>query len=119
MIATYDDGLPTPKDQVRFRLGDTDMDAPLLSDYAIEQAVFTEGSALAAASFLASGLVAQYGRQPVKISADGVTFDYTILLKTWQTLAASTTSSVGTAGGLTFVPRSDVRQLSSPDEWGC
>lgn len=118
MIATYNDLLPSDKDRVRFRLGDTDMDAPLLSDAAIEQAVTTEGGVAQAAAFLASGLVAQYGRQPVKITADGVTFDYTILLKTWQTLAASTTSSVGTAGGLTFVPRSDVRQLSSTDEWG-
>lgn len=118
MIASYADTLPTDKDVVRAMLGDTDVAAPLLSDPHILAVLGVEGSVAAAAAFLAEELAARFAAQPVRVTGEGTTIDYTGRIEGWQRLALRLRAAVPTAdgGGLTGVSVT-YRTAAAADEY--
>lgn len=106
MTATYDSTLGATKDRVRFRLGDTDVDDALLSDEEIAAVIALKSTEDAACLYLAKGLLARYGREPVKVTQDGQTLDFSARVGVWKELIAD----IGTqsSGGLR------IRRLARP-----
>lgn len=105
MAATYDDTLPTDKDKARSLLGDTDVDPAseaLHSDEHITAVLAWQGSLAAGVVYLAKELIARFATEPVKVTADGVTVDYTARLGVWRTIVAEQQAEVS-GGGISFV----------------
>lgn len=71
MSWTYNAGLPTDKDMVRFLLGDTDTSHQQVTDEAIAVMLEQYGDPYYAAAALAEGLAATYARSEASISIDG------------------------------------------------
>lgn len=88
MTATYTSDLKyTIRDRIRYRLGDTDTTNALVTDAEIAAALDLESQVETdALVFLADGLIARYGREPIKITQDGQTLDFTGRLAMWQGL---------------------------------
>lgn len=70
MSWSYDENLTTDRDNVRFLIGDTDCDNPLLSDQEINALVTAAGSVNAAAVAALRHLAAVYRRRPDRIVGD-------------------------------------------------
>jgi hypothetical protein len=90
MSASYDETLPTPKDEARYLLGDTVVDPPedaLRSDELINAVLSRKGFELGLA-FIADGLVAEIGQEPVKITLGGLAVDYSARIPAWKDLAS-------------------------------
>lgn len=111
----YDDTLPTDKDRVRAILGDTDTSDELLTDAHIEAVLTAEGSVSAAVAWLADALVARFAQDPVRITADGVTLDYSRRIPVWQSLATRE-RGVG-SGALSFVAATFGDATTATDEY--
>lgn len=107
MSATYDETLPTQKDQARVLLGDTDVtpeDHAFMSDEHINAVISKEGTLEKAVAFLAQELIIRFSQEPIKISAqDGSTIDLTARIPELKRLI-QTMDSVSNAGALQFVP---------------
>lgn len=119
---SYIDTLPTDKDRVRAILGDTS-DPELLTDGHINAILGTEDSVSGAVAFLAYELVARYINEPVKVTLDGETEDYTGRLAAWSALASRNATAAQPNGGgvLSFVPvtygRADTSDEYSRGPW--
>ncbi len=95
----YNPALSLVRDRVRFRLGDTDVDSPLLSDEEIAAVLTLKGSIEDdACLYLAKGLLARYGREPVRVTQDGQTLDFGARIDVWKELVAEL--SQASSGGL-------------------
>lgn len=94
MSFSYNFNLPTAKDRLRFQLGDTDEDDPLLPDETITK-VLSDNSDNETVSLrvLAGALVAQYSRKPNRQKIGGTEEEWTGRLDHWRTLL-----SAGTGG---------------------
>lgn len=119
-------------DAVRFRLGDTDLTRPLLSDEEIAYLLTsTSNSILQAAALGARQLAARFGRMP-NVSIDGFNVDYAAMARQFNDLAdglenedkRSGDGVLGYAGGIsnadialvaadTDRPRSIIRDLEA------
>lgn len=89
MAATYSSNLSATKDVIRFRLGDTDVAAALLSDEEIAAVLALKGDDQDAACLtLAKGLLARWSREPVKVEADGTKLDFSERVPAWRELVA-------------------------------
>lgn len=111
---TFDELLPTEKDEARELLGDTAVTAgtttipeedALRSDERITAAIAKKGFELGVA-LLADGLVAQISQEPVKITLGGLAVDYSARIPAWKDLAsrmrtAAATAAAATSGELT------------------
>lgn len=106
MTVTYNGGLTLARDRLRFQLGDTDTSNALLTDEEIAGAVTLQSTEDAALLYLAKGLLRRWAREPVRVSADGTTFDWSGRLEVWREIIADA-ASVST-GGLR------IRKLSRP-----
>lgn len=83
---TYIETLPTPKDRIRHRLGDT-KDPGLRSDEMIEALVASDGESLATA-LLAEGLASEFAQRPNSLNTpDGLGLTWGERIKQWQKLA--------------------------------
>lgn len=82
----YDPELTDDISRVRFALGDTDADKPLLTDEEITYVTSDNGSILEAAAELADALAARYSRR-VSVSIDGASFNYQQLSQNYAALA--------------------------------
>ena len=110
MSGSYDDALPTDRDKIRAILGDTNSGDWLHTDSHIDAVLTWQASIDAAVAFLARELIARYASQPVRMSSEGQTRDYSDRLKSWQQIidradAALTTDTTG-AGAITMVTAS-------------
>ena len=93
MTFTYtNDPQNSPVDEVRFLLGDTDSNEPLLADeeisYALNKFQTVYGSSEYAASVLAENIAARYARE-ASVSADGVNVSLGQVADQFRALAAS------------------------------
>jgi hypothetical protein len=80
------DPVATPKDTVRFLLGDTDPSDPLLSDQAIAFLITSWVNVYSAAAAGAEQIAGQFARE-VTNSGDGVTIDFDRLQEKYMILA--------------------------------
>ena len=108
MTTTYSTALTLVRDRLRFRIGDTDTANALLSDEEIAGAVTLKTDEDAALLYLAKGLLARWGRAPVKFSADGASYDFSERVAVWREIVAEAEAS--SSGGLR------VRRLARPQE---
>lgn len=120
MSGTYNDNVAEPKDKIRAILGDTTTTEWLHTDSHIVAVLTWQGSIDAAVAFLARELIARYAPQPVLVSADGMSQDYSDRLKSWQAIvdradAALSTDSTG-SGAIVMVP-ADYGADSAADEY--
>ena len=107
MSATYDETLPTDKDEARSLLGDnvvtpgtTTVAKPLRSDEHINAVIAKKGFYLGVA-FIADGLVTQFAQQPVKLSESGSSIDMSAQIPAWQALASRMRTEAVRVSGLT------------------
>ena len=111
MTATYTNTLLTLRDRVRFQLGDTDTALVLLADEEIAAVLTLKSNVEAdALVYLAKGLLRRYGREPVKITQDGQTLDFTGRIAVWQELVADASAAATT----TVTAGIRVRRLNRP-----
>lgn len=94
MSATFDETLPTEKDEARELLGDsivipgtTLVASPLRSDARILAAIARKGFLLGVA-LLADGLVTEFGQQPVQLGENGASISFAARVPAWQALAS-------------------------------
>lgn len=120
---TYDDRLLTDLDRVRFALGDT-TDTPeqpaLLSDETIDAILLTDGSVAHAIVTLGAGLVTRIAYEPIKLTADGTSVDYSGRIPALNAAIGRAQAQVDTASGsggtsISFVPRAGQTLV---DEYG-
>jgi hypothetical protein len=97
MTFTYTaDPTNVPIDMVRFIIGDTDANAPLLADSEIEFLIATKGSANSAAQAACVKLMAKFAREvdytigPESVSASQRFEQYKLLLKELKSVQAIT-----------------------------
>lgn len=86
IVGSYHDELTRDLDIVRSMLGDTSVDALLLSDDHILAVLAREGSVNRAAAFCARELLARFASQPTSASANGVSVNYASRLEVWNRL---------------------------------
>ena len=103
MTATYSISLATAKDRLRLELGDTDTAHAVLADETIAAILTLKSDDEAAALVMcARASIAAIGREPVKVEADGTTFDFSDRLKALSLIlgradaALTTTPTQGT-----------------------
>lgn len=123
MDATYHPTLDRPEDQLRFALGDTNMDAPLLPDvtYTARLAAH-DGDVDQASVDVARALVNRFAHEPTRLElADGAgTVSWGDRLGGWNALirahetSTGTTTGSGTGGvGLAFAVAGPTRARNS------
>lgn len=120
MAATYDEQFSSEKDKIRILIGDTDVDAALVSDEHILAVLDLEGSAKAAAIYLLDELIARYSHDPTKVERGGMTLDFTKRLETWARLRDRYQADLDKASGAsawTTVPRV-LSSEKAVDEYG-
>jgi len=106
MTWTYNPSLANTKDKIRFYIGDTDKDAPLLQDEEIAGVLSLEGGIRQAAARCAETIASQLARQAKKIVDDlGASVEYEERAKAFSDLATQLRSSgaclgVPVAGGI-------------------
>ena len=117
MAATYSASLSSLADRIRFRLGDTDMGQPLLSDEEIAGTLTLKAqNEDAALLYLALGLIRRYARDPDSITADGVSFNYRERVAVWREMVAEIQSAQ--TGGLRIRKLGEPAQITGTDEYG-
>jgi hypothetical protein len=96
-------------------LGDTDVDSALLSDEEIAAVLTLKGSEDAACLTLAKGLLARYGREPVKVTQDGQTLDFSARVEVWRELIADLERQ--SVGGLRVRRIARPQSMETPGEY--
>jgi hypothetical protein len=82
--------------RLRFRIGDTDVDAPLLQDEEIEWAIDETSGEDAALVYLARTLLTRYGAQPKSVRLpDGTSADFSDRVTIWSDLIARLDTGAG------------------------
>jgi len=105
MVATYDQTLMTPKDRMRFALGDIDMAAPLRDDETY-QAVLAAHDETLGTAVMAESLVMEYARQPDSVSLGDASVSWRERIGRWAALAtrlrakAAADAAPGVVGGV-------------------
>jgi len=112
---TYDPSLSTPKDQVRFRIGDTEVspvEMALFSDEEITAQLMATGDDVSAASIaIVRGLISRYSRMSTisvgdtSIQAGNLAKQYRDLLADLERAAATASSAAPFAGGISFADK--------------
>lgn len=100
MSATYNELLLTDVDRARSLLGDTTVEPAedaLHSDEHIVAVLDQEGSLAGAVAYLADELVTRFAQEPVKITKDGRSLDYSARIPAWQALATRMRTAVAAA----------------------
>jgi hypothetical protein len=95
--ASYNELLETDLDRARSMLGDTVVEPAskaLHSDEHITAVLTAEGSLTAAVAYLADELVTRFGQEPVRITDDGSTIDFSERIKAWRDLATRMRTAV-------------------------
>ena len=111
MTATYSITLAAIRDRIRFQLGDTDTALALVADEEIAAVLTLKSNVEAdALVYLAKGLLRRYGREPVKVTQDGQTLDFTGRIAVWQELVADAQAAATT----TVTAGIRVRRLNRP-----
>lgn len=112
----YNPALQSVRDRTRFRLGDTDIDSPLLYDEEIAAALALKGSVEDdTCLYLAKALLARYGREPVKVTQDGQTLDFSARIGVWQALVTELGSQ--SAGGFRIRRMARPQSIATPGEY--
>ncbi len=88
MAWSYSNTLTTPKDRVRYLLGDTDTTAQLEQDETVDAAITLYGEALGTAT-LAEGLASRFARAPDTFGDGGLSVSWRERVQTWLKLAAT------------------------------
>lgn len=89
MVATFNAALSSQRDRLRFALGDTDTEAPLLPDETYDAALEQQGSYPLAGALLAEALAARYAQEPDSVAISGeLTVSWRVRVQTWLGLAA-------------------------------
>ncbi len=88
MAWTYSNTLTTPRDRVRYLLGDTDTTAQLEQDETVNAAIVLYGEALGTAT-LAEGLASRFARSPDSFGEGGLSVSWRERVQTWLTLASN------------------------------
>ena len=122
MTWTYDDGLSTDKDQVRFYLSDVDTTDQLVSDEGILRMLTVYEDVFEATAALADGLATRFARLP-SITVDGLTIKGTDRAEQFRILAANmrriSSQSAAGALGVPFVSGTSISEMdgvaSDPD----
>ena len=132
MSWSYDDGMSSDKDRVRFLIGDTDSADPILSDGEVLYALDEEGGVRAAAAFCCDAIAAKYARL-ADISEGQLSISYSQRYGHYTAKATQLRSRVAvlappTAGGISVaekdaaeadtdrvVPAFTVRMLDNPE----
>ena len=111
MTATYSISLATAKDRIRLQLGDTDTAHAVLADETIAAILTLKSSDEAAALVMcAQASIAVIGREPVKVEADGASFDFSDRLKALNTILARADAALTT----TPTQGTRIRRLNKP-----
>lgn len=111
MVATYDNTLQTPRDRVRYALGDTNVVNALRQDETYNAVITDNGETLATA-VLAEGLVTEYAQKPDSINLSGLGLSWRERVKAWAALAGRIRAELATtlaASGTGFVSRESYR----------
>lgn len=111
MPATFNPALPTVQDRLRFRLGDTNMDAPLLQDESYQGMLAYHGqSEVKALKSLAEALIARVAQDPDKADlGGGVGFEWRARLRTWREIADEAAALIAGVGAPAFAVSAPVR----------
>lgn len=126
MAATYDPLLPTDRDRLRFRLGDTDVpDNALVSDEQYDAMIAASGWRIAGAE-LAEGLAARFAQEPDSVSIGGtISVSWRSMIARWigvaaqlRAEAAAATSAAGN-GFRSFAPSRFDRDEAEYVREGC
>lgn len=117
MTATYDQNMLLARDRVRFRLGDTDVEDPLLSNEEIE-AVLSENSDQEDETIiqLAEHLAAKFARR-VTMSVDGLSISYSDLSKRYSEMATKLKAQMSEQAGIgvPVVPGLSISEMDGVD----
>lgn len=81
----YDPTLPTPRDRMRFSLGD--IYSPPLREDVTYDALLSINSEPLATALMAESLASEYAQNPSSVSVGGVSVSYATLVSNWQAFA--------------------------------
>jgi hypothetical protein len=101
MAHTFDPLLGSIRDQLRFALGDTDMDVPLLEDetYDASLAMYPAEDWRSAGADIAQHLISRFAQEPDSVSIPGeVSVSWKSRIQAWTNLLASWRGSSTQAG---------------------
>lgn len=115
MSASYDDQLTTDLDKARSALGDTLTEDALHSDEHIEAVLTWKGSLAAAIVYLADELVARFARDPVRVSSNGKSIDYSGRLDAWRAIAGTARGDL--SGGAIQLVNARYNESDTADEF--
>lgn len=93
MTFTFTGNLNTALDRIRDVIGDTNAADALRTDERINAAIAQYGED-GAIAWLANSLVAEFAQQPVRVTSDGQSIDYSERVKAWQQLASRYSTSI-------------------------
>ncbi|MFO0271367.1 MAG: hypothetical protein ACK53W_12635 [Gemmatimonadota bacterium] len=103
MTWTYNETLATAKDKVRWLVGDTDANEPLVQDEEIAFALSEEGSVYAAGATVARAIAARFARRP-STSIDGLSITMRERVEHYNRLADDLAAKATDATGGLGVP---------------
>lgn len=89
---SYDPGLPTARDRIRFTVGDTG--SPELRPDTEYDALLSQNDERTATLRMAESLASQYAQDPSSISVAGMTISFSSLVSNWQQLASALRASL-------------------------
>ena len=97
---SFDPNLPTPRDRMRFQLGDINI--PELRPDTQYDALLSENDEATATMKMAESLASEYAQNPSSVNVGGVSVSYSTLVQNWQRIAdnirATLKTSVATGG---------------------
>jgi len=108
IAGSWNDTLPSDRDKLRALIGDTNADGWLLSDAHLDAVLSLKGSLLAAVGFCADELIARFAQQPIRVSSQGESVDFSERIAVWRQISAQAKAEASTAantnsGPFTFV----------------
>ena len=101
MVWTYVDTLATPRDQIRWFVGDTDTNEQLVSDGEITYASTQNPDVRLAAAEVADAISRKFARQP-NVRTQDTTVDYTARAKQYRDLAMALREQYALRGAVPF-----------------
>lgn len=94
---SYDPTLPTPRDRVRFTVGD--IYSPELRSDAQYDALITQYGETEAVVRMAESLASEYAQNPSSVNVGGVSVSYSALVSNWQAIAKKYAEGIPSGGG--------------------